>query len=100
MGTGASVATLDGDAVAAHIESIGGNYAGVADTVRSNGVDGTMLLSNDPDELLDACEVTNKLQRMKLKSEIGKLHNLREDGGAVAAPAPAPAAPAPAAPPR
>ena len=79
MGAAASAQkyALDADQIAQEVEQIDESYGAVAGLIRTNGFTESMILESEPEGLLDDLEVTNKLQRRKLKAERDRLRDAR-----------------------
>ena len=71
---------LGADQIAREVEQIDESYGEVAGLIRTNGVTESMILDSEPESLLDDLNVTNNLQRRKLKAVCDGLREARESG--------------------
>ena len=76
---------LGADQIAREVEQIDESYGEVAGLIRTNGVTESMILDSEPEGLLDDLNVTNNLQRRKLKAECDGLREARESGMRISA---------------
>ena len=76
---------LGADQIAREVEQIDESYGEVAGLIRTNGVTESMILDSEPEGLLDDLNVTNNLQRRKLKAVCDGLREARESGMRISA---------------